>query len=53
MAEMESIYIIALWLMGIVMIAVGWYVPNASGFVWLGALTLLFGAALAFFRRGP
>ena len=49
--SMESIYIIALWLVGIVLVVIGWYVPGAGGFAWLGAATLVFGAALAF-RRG-
>ena len=48
---MESVFIIMIWLLGIIMIAIGWYVPNAGGFVWLGGLTLVFGAALAFMRR--
>jgi membrane-bound ClpP family serine protease len=48
---MESIYVVALWLLGIVLIAVGWYIPDASIFVWLGGLTLLFGAAIVFMRR--
>ena len=48
--RMESIYIIALWLLGIVLVAIGWYVPGAGGFAWLGAATLVFGAVLAFRR---
>ena len=47
---MESIYIIALWLLGIVLVAVGWYIPGAAVFAWLGLATLIFGAALAFRR---
>jgi membrane-bound ClpP family serine protease len=49
---MESIYIIALWLLGIVLVVIGWYLPGAGGFAWLGAATLVFGAALAFRRGG-
>ncbi len=48
---MESIYIVLLWLIGIVLVATGWYVPGAGGFQWLGAVTLFFGAALAFRNR--
>ena len=48
---MESLYVILLWLIGIIMIAIGWYVQGAGGFVYLGALTLVFGAALAFRGR--
>ena len=48
---MESIYILGLWLLGIVLVAVGWYIPGAGVFAWLGLATLVFGAALAF-RRG-
>jgi len=48
--QMESIYIIALWLLGIVLVVVGWYIPNAGVFAWLGLATLIFGAALAFRR---
>jgi membrane-bound ClpP family serine protease len=47
---MESVYIIALWLLGIVMVIVGWYVSDAGVFAWLGLATLIFGAALAFRR---
>jgi len=50
--RMESIYIVALWLLGIVLVVIGWYVPGAGGFAWLGAATLVFGAALAFRRSG-
>jgi hypothetical protein len=48
---MESVFIIALWLIGIVLIAIGWYVPGASGIAWLGGLTLAFGALLALRRE--
>ena len=48
--RMESIYIIALWLLGVVLVLIGWYVPGAGGFAWLGAATLVFGAVLAFRR---
>ena len=47
---MESIYIIALWLLGIVLVVIGWYVPGAGGFAWLGAATMIFGAVMAFRR---
>jgi membrane-bound ClpP family serine protease len=47
---MESIYIIALWLLGIVLVVVGWYVSGAGGFAWLGAGTMIFGAVMAFRR---
>ena len=47
---MESIYVIALWLLGIILVAIGWYVPGAGGFAWLGAATLIFGAVLAIRR---
>lgn len=40
-----------LWLLGILMVAFSWYIPDAGGFFWLGALTLLFGMALALYRR--
>lgn len=43
---------IFLWLLGIVLIAISWYVPNAHGFFWLGGITLALGAALALLRRG-
>jgi membrane-bound ClpP family serine protease len=48
--QMESIYIIALWLLGIVLVVVGWYIPDAGILAWLGLATLIFGAALAFRR---
>jgi membrane-bound ClpP family serine protease len=48
---MESVYIIALWLIGIALVVVGWYVPGASLIVYLGAVTLVFGALLAFRRE--
>ncbi|HEV2225815.1 MAG TPA: hypothetical protein VGR56_03310 [Nitrososphaerales archaeon] len=41
-----------LWVLGILLIAVSWYLPGAGGFLWLGGLTLLFGFSLAYFRRG-
>ena len=47
---MESIYIISLWLLGIILVVVGWYIPKAGIFAWLGLATLIFGAALAFRR---
>jgi membrane-bound ClpP family serine protease len=43
---------VLLWLLGILLIAASWYLPGAGGFFWLGGLTLLFGFALAYFRRG-
>jgi len=43
---------IFLWMLGIVLIAISWYLPNAQGFLWLGAVTVAFGAALALLRRG-
>jgi hypothetical protein len=43
---------ILLWLLGIVLIAVSWYIPGAGGFFWLGGLSLLFGFVLAYLRRG-
>ena len=49
---MENLYIIILWIIGIILVAVGWYVPGASGFQILGFLTMAFGAALAFLKRG-
>lgn len=45
--EMESLHIVLLWLFGIVMIGIGWYVPGAGGIAWLGAATLVFGAIVA------
>ena len=51
--RLESIYIIALWLLGIVLVVIGWYIPGAGGFAWLGAATLIFGAVLAFRRGSP
>ena len=47
---MESVYIISLWLLGIILVVVGWYIPEAGIFAWLGLATLVFGAALAFRR---
>jgi len=47
---MESIYIIGLWLLGIILVAVGWYIPEAWIFAFLGLATLVFGAALALRR---
>jgi len=44
---MESLHIVLLWLFGIVMIGIGWYVPGAGGIAWLGAATLVFGAIVA------
>ena len=40
-----------LWLLGLFLIALSWYIPGAAGFFWLGGLTLLFGFALVYFRR--
>ncbi len=41
-----------LWLLGIFLVVVSWYVPNAGGFFWLGGLTLGFGVLLALVRKG-
>lgn len=41
-----------LWLLGIVLIIISWYAPNAQGFFWLGGLSLAFGVVLALLRRG-
>jgi hypothetical protein len=50
---MEGTYIVVLWLLGIFLIAISWYGgPKAGGFLWLGILTMAFGAALALMRRG-
>ena len=38
---------VALWIIGIVLVSASWYVPNSGGLFWLGALTLLIGAAIA------
>jgi len=43
---------IILWLLGILLIAVSWYVPKAGGFLWLGVISLAFGAVLGLLRRG-
>jgi len=48
---MESVYIIALWLIGVTLVVIGWYVPGAGMIDWLGAVTLAFGALLAFRRE--
>ena len=50
---MEGRYVIGLWILGIVLVIVGWYIPGASIFGWLGAITLAFGAAVALYRRSP
>ena len=38
-------------LLGVALIALALYLPNAQGFFWLGAITMLFGAVLAWVRR--
>ena len=48
--KMDTHHLIILWLIGVVLIAIGWYLPGAMIFLWLGVLTLIFGAALAFRR---
>ncbi|MGD0146525.1 MAG: hypothetical protein ABSB53_06725 [Nitrososphaerales archaeon] len=49
---MEFPSFIILWLLGIALIVISWYVPHAQGFFWLGGITLAFGVALALLRRG-
>ena len=36
----------ALWIIGIVAIAIGWYVPGAWGFIVIGALALIVGTLI-------
>jgi membrane-bound ClpP family serine protease len=48
---MEGRYVIGLWMLGIILVIVGWYVPGAGAVAWLGGITLAFGAAVALFRR--
>ncbi len=48
---MRGLYIVLLWLLGIVLVGVGWYIPGATIIVVLGVLTLLFGAYLAYLQR--
>jgi membrane-bound ClpP family serine protease len=49
---MRGLYIIFLWLLGIVLVSIGWYVPGAGIIALLGAATLIFGAYLAYIQRG-
>ncbi len=48
---MRGFYIVLLWLLGIVLVATGWYIPGAGIIALLGAVTLLFGAYLAYLQR--
>ena len=40
-----------LWSLGVLLFVMAIYLPNASGFWWLGAITIAFGIVLAWVRR--
>jgi len=48
--KLNEIYVVGLWLIGVCLVAFGWYVPGAVGIAYLGGLTLAFGALMAFKR---
>ncbi len=48
---MRGLYIVFLWLLGIILVVFGWYIPGAGVIALLGAATLIFGAFLAYLQR--
>ena len=43
---------VGLWLLGVVLIVIGWYVPNGSGFEFIGALALIAGTIIGLMGGG-
>jgi hypothetical protein len=37
---------VGLWIIGVVLIAIGWYTPNGFGWEFVGALALIVGTAI-------
>lgn len=48
---MRGLYFIFLWLLGLLLVSVGWY-AGAGIIALLGVVTLIFGAYVAYIQKG-
>lgn len=42
----------ALWMIGIAAIAIGWFIPGAGGFFWLGVGAIIVGTLIGLMGAG-